>query len=161
MTKFDWERVQAENRVRRRGYTFVYDDLYPSDSPVLSDRVLANRKKKQEAPNKIQRLKKLPSFLAQGPQKINSYELHEFLCEQIDQLEKHNNWTKLFQVLIELPPRIRMPVISWIEDFSPWVVTLKGKQPIRLRRRKKGEYRVQAARQSPYWTKTNESKRVD
>lgn len=153
MTKLNWDRVQAENRIRRNGFTYAYDAIFPSNRHVVPDRVLKAEKKKNLTTSKIQKPKKLPSFLASGPNKIDQAGLHEFLYDQLTQMKTHNNWTKLFQILRELPPKIRVSVISWIEQYSPWLVIIKGKQPIRLIRRKSGEYKLPEAREFPYWAK--------
>lgn len=150
MTKFNWDRVQAENRIRRNGFTYAIDAMYPSERPVLSDRALKARKK-QNAVSSKRLSKKKSAFLALGPNKIDKTGLHEFLCAQLEQINIHNNWTKLLLVLRELPTRIRPSVISWIEHYSPWLVTMKGKHPARLIRRKNGEYKLAEAKQFPYW----------
>ena len=139
MTKFNWDRVHAENLVKKNGFTYAIDALYPSDRPLISDRALKPREKSDKVISKIPNLEKVPDFLIN---KVDPFGLHDFLCQQVEQIEAHGNWTKLFQVLRELPAKIRSPVVSWIELYSPWVVLIEKKQLVRLIKKKDGEYKL-------------------
>lgn len=163
MTKLNWERVQVENRVIRNGSTAAYDALYPCEQVVRRDskKITAT---KTPAP-KITGLRKLPDFLKVKSVDIDRSKLHDFLCEELKLMQKHNNWVKLFQTLCVLPPKTQVSVAAWVRQYSPWTLQSKNNRPIKFTKSKSSNYNLEDAEANPYWaeefcktdTKTNTS----
>lgn len=149
MTRFNWERVQVENRVIRNGSTAAYDALYPCEQVVRRD----NKKITATKPPipKITGLRKLPDFLKVKSVDIDRVKLHDFLCDELKLMQKHNNWSKLFQTLCVLPPKTRVSVASWVQRHSPWTLQSKNNRPIKFTKRKFSNYNLEDAEANPYW----------
>jgi hypothetical protein len=161
VTKLNWERVQVENRIIKNGSTAAYDALYPCEQVMRRDskKITAT---KTPVP-KVSNSRKLPDFLKVKSVAIDQSKLHDFLCEELYLMQKHNNWSKLFQTLCVLPPKSRVRVAAWVQRYSPWVLQSKNNRPIKFTKNKFSNYNLEDAGANPYWaedffktdTKTN------